>query len=371
MAEVLDEDYQKVAAKHQQQQQQQQQNVSTSSSNTTTTTTKVTAAEAYLLKLESKRTASQWPQHGGKECPTPWSWIVQFSLRQPQQQPNKQQQFFDASYYKNLDVTVNLWKAWKQSIEFRNSNNNDHNHFSTNANRLQFQLLNYHAPESNSITTTMYCELTDPETGQLLFPHTCYDSRHRYHPPHSSEDVVAVTNTTSLSNGGGTDMPLIQQKQQQQQQQEPQNHDHRRHHNKGSLSPFDYDLIVVRAANLGLIDTQQMTRQEARNHLTWYHSGLLNKTRLDLPLKCPTRDRLERFLAKSLALEDLVMNDLAVGTMNRLQEQLKKEDHIASFWKSALNDKVYCWVDTDRLFEKAGSWDEVLKVRLNRTWTNK
>jgi hypothetical protein len=44
---------------------------------------------------------------------------------------------------------------------------------------------------------------------------------------------------------------------------------------------------------------------------------------------------------------------------------LGKEEHIRLFWDSWLEQKkLFCWVNTDRLFENVTTWDEILNERM-------
>ena len=98
--------------------------------------------------------------------------------------------------------------------------------------------------------------------------------------------------------------------------------------------------------------------------LASYHTGVHKRTWTEsLPIVCPKRSQLEQLLEKSLAMEKRLMPDFYDSPMG-------KEEHIRLFWDVWLKKKrLFCWVDTDRLFEGADSWDVIINERMvNHDW---
>jgi hypothetical protein len=71
---------------------------------------------------------------------------------------------------------------------------------------------------------------------------------------------------------------------------------------------------------------------------------------MDLPLVCPPQTQLQALLEKSLQFERLVRSQkiLVEDNLNLTQNEI---DHTTKFWKSALDDRDYCWVDVQYLFD--------------------
>jgi len=184
----------------------------------------------------------------------------------------------------------------------------------------------------NSITTELYCKIL----GKVRTPRTC-----DYFKERSYESIRVV--------------------------------------NVGSPTMVAYDHILVAAANTATdgshnwIKKEKTNRCEAQKDLASYHASLkfANKTRsklllasssplrtmLHLPLLCPPRNELEALLNKSLAFEQMIMPKF-------YNTPLGKEKHIEEFWEMADKKKSFCHVDTDRLFQNASSWEQVLNERL-------
>ncbi len=93
--------------------------------------------------------------------------------------------------------------------------------------------------------------------------------------------------------------------------------------------------------------------------LARYHNEVHNRTWTDsLPMVCPQRSQLEQLLEKSLAMEELVMPDFFASPLG-------KEEHSRIFWNVWLEEKkLFCWVDIDRLFQGATSWDVIINERM-------
>jgi|TARA_B110001450_G_C17588982_1_gene468145 hypothetical protein len=73
--------------------------------------------------------------------------------------------------------------------------------------------------------------------------------------------------------------------------------------------------------------------------LSDYHSKIHNKIWTgSLPIKCPTREMLDKLLEKSLAFEELAIPKLYASSMGR-------KEHIWLFWDVCLKEN-FCWVNT-------------------------
>jgi len=282
-------------------------------------------------------------------CPTIWKYLWNFHVRKKNYNGRR-------GWYRNLDIT--LTNARKNGPS-----------------RTEIKVLNYfQLPNEsfyNTITTELYCDAL----GMELTPNTCNYSRQR-----------------ELERGrGGV--------------------------NKGSQGNVVYEHIVKTALKLELIsptteekarfecdldgdfwceskhkcmakDTKSKTKRKCRKRNiiqdertqnsnmtdmstinTWqklaqYHTETLGMNwKQNLPLLCPPREELEVLLNKSLAFEELILPEF-------YNTPLGKDEHIRLFWDNWVKQKkTYCWVDTDRLFQDATSWVQILHDRMViNTW---
>ena len=98
--------------------------------------------------------------------------------------------------------------------------------------------------------------------------------------------------------------------------------------------------------------------------LLHYHTTILGLTWTNsLPVLCPPRKQLEELLKHSLEFEERIMPDF-------FATPLGKDTHQQLFWKVWLGEKkMFCWVDLERLFQNATSWDEIVQERMvNYDW---
>jgi hypothetical protein len=209
--------------------------------------------------------------------------------------------------YKNIDHSLPALRAMQ----------------SQNHPTVHVHVLDFHSTDYNSVTTTLYCQILNATadgtyTSTSRTPYTCHYSMYR------------------------PEAPIYHQ---------------------GSVAPTAYDDIVVAAAlRYDLINTTQQTRFEARTALEYYHTQPLRKSFVDLPLLCPSKDELQTLLSKSLDFEAQMMgNEYAMR---------HRDEHVAKFWKSALEKKEYCWVDTERLLKGTSTWQQVLDERLTKSWND-
>jgi hypothetical protein len=123
-----------------------------------------------------------------------------------------------------------------------------------------------------------------------------------------------------------------------------------------------YNMIVFEAAKQGLFNKKHTglsnrTRSQAASSLRRYHQNDLGLPWTDLPLKCPSRKKLEWLLNVSLDKERAVVPDF-------FHEQ--EAEHCASFWKLANGKKSFCSVDMAALFRNKSTWQQLLDS-LNQT----
>jgi hypothetical protein len=127
------------------------------------------------------------------------------------------------------------------------------------------------------------------------------------------------------------------------------------------VNMFYYDVLALRAAKAGFVNTTRYTRREVVLKLLEYHTGtstdtsttaknesdMLNSNQTnqttssststwrDFPVVCPSKPELQDFLDVSLEKERAVLPELAAGY---------QEEHAKKFWKDYENHK-FCWLD--------------------------
>ena len=82
-----------------------------------------------------------------------------------------------------------------------------------------------------------------------------------------------------------------------------------------------------------------------------------------LPYICPGKKQLENILQRSLELEEKLMPEFYASPLG-------EEEHKRLFWDVWVKEKKkFCWVDIERLFQSAQSWDEIIDHRMvNIDW---
>ena len=248
-----------------------------------------------------------WPKFGGIECPHLWT---QFIYPKIIRKSNN----YNSRFYENIDHTIP--KIRNAIMETMTSNNT--NHLSNN-NNVHIHVLNLHTIENP--TTAIYCDVLKNKT-----PNTCHYSQNQHTP---------------------------------------------KVHHKGTVS-YLYDMIVIEAANRNLIDTSIKTRYEARTDLEKYHTQRINKTYLDLPLMCPPQTQLQSLLDKSIRFENLVRTQNILDVVEDGVNVTKNEiEHTMKFWNSAINDRDYCWVNIQYLFDggDAGKFGDGVVTKI-QTWND-
>lgn len=101
--------------------------------------------------------------------------------------------------------------------------------------------------------------------------------------------------------------------------------------------------------------------------LSAYHQNLVgpSKWKSTLPLTCLSKKNLNTILRKSLALEERVLPEF-------YNTPWGEAEHRRLFWKEWVErKKSFCWVNTDRLFQNAKTWKEVVDERMvSYNWTS-
>jgi len=293
-----------------------------------------------------------------------------------------------ARFYSNIDTTLPQIIEWGPS-------------------KLESKILNYfQLPKAtttsnshnendmktyNSISTELYCDALGTE----LVPHTCSYAREIESRglENAAAATAASTNASStVTNKGSTSTAAYQ-------------HIVAAGFRLGFLIPTDEELQAEKkekkkcrrqkvwcdstkecSTKKQCVKTQNQRRQEldkitsdgkvsiigtnSSNIASWkdlYHydsdAQKLSWTER-LPIQCPSRKELEKLLQKTLDLEELVMPEFYATPLG-------KDEHERLFWDVWDKEKkLFCWVDIEKLFRNAKSWDEIIHERMvNYDWT--
>ena len=226
----------------------------------------------------------------------------------------------------------------------------------------------------NSITTELYCEAF----GENLTPHSCShaqkNSRKEKHKKNSSlvankGDLADSVYQNIVATGYRYGFLLFTEQELQERQRKCQAESRfwcdfvRKCTKEDSCTKETkrhrelLDQITLSGKNT-IVGTST-SNVAMFTELSDYHSKIHDKIWTgSLPIKCPTREILDKLLKKSLAFEELVMPEFYASSMGR-------EEHIRLFWDVWLKEKkLFCWVDTMRLFQGATSWDEIINKRM-------
>jgi hypothetical protein len=97
--------------------------------------------------------------------------------------------------------------------------------------------------------------------------------------------------------------------------------------------------------------------------LSVYHTTVHKANPItSLPYICPGKQQLENILKRSLELEKLLLPEFYASPLG-------EEEHKRLFWDVWLKENKFCWVDIERLFQNAESWDEIIDHRMvNIDW---
>jgi hypothetical protein len=93
--------------------------------------------------------------------------------------------------------------------------------------------------------------------------------------------------------------------------------------------------------------------------LSAYHETVHNLNWVDsLPYVCPKKQQLQKILEKSLRLEQLILPEFH-------SSPLGENEHKRMFWDVWFREKrIFCWVDIEKLFQNATTWDEIINHRM-------
>jgi hypothetical protein len=308
-----------------------------------------------------------------KACKSIWKYIAGYINRSNGN--GKGIQLFSTDHYHNLHETLPLARDVLKELVSATTNSttmsstrsssssstttNNNNNSSSRSTTYRVELLNYFqlTPNTNyynSITTELYCQIL----GDDYTPHIC-----RY----SKNAKALVSHQGSLDN---VPYKLIIHEAQKR--------------NWITGFPKDYKR-VSQFLNTTIIIKQQ-GNNKGNNHNynidTWedlqnYHKKIIinntiiassnnNKTTTNnsklgqqrLPLVCPSKKELQKFLQQSLAFEKLILpNSFIEDTI------LGEQQHILDFWKLA-NSDAFCSIDIKTLFGNTKTWEQFLKERM-------
>lgn len=317
------------------------------------------------------------PNLDGKNMPVPCVGIGDF-LRKNQKNSTEYSTLFYATIDKTLPTIV---EAGPSKLE---------------AKILNFFQLPYPSNESgvksfNSITTELYCDAF----GMELTPHTCNHARD-----------IAKDNTTSsipaglVANKGSTSNAVYQQitaaghrlgfilptdKQLKAEGKCGNKSTTRKQRKKQSVELFRCDAdtkcyddtkrnreLCTRTESalrnelhkctsggktsiIGTNSTNIRTYEDLSDYHTKMHGLSWTES---LPIQCLRKKELDLLLQMSLEYEQSVMPEFYATPLG-------KDEHIRLFWDVWLEEKkLFCWVDINRLFQDATSWDEIINERM-------
>ena len=114
-------------------------------------------------------------------------------------------------------------------------------------------------------------------------------------------------------------------------------------------------ISIIGTNNSNITTWRDLSDYARAQNITWTKS---------LPKTCVDRKILEDLLQRSLALEELVLPEF-------YNTSLGKDEHKRLFWDVWHEEKkMFCWVDIERLFQNATSWDEVVRERIKNQVLN-
>ena len=303
-----------------------------------------------------------------KACKSVWKYISGYI--------NKGKKNFSTDPYRNIHVTLPLAREVLKELSSTNSTTSSNNRTSNNNsnsnnnNTHRVETLNYFQLKPNekyynTITTELYCKIL----GNSYTPNTCEYSRYA---------KAIVSNKGSLDN-----MPyklIIHEAQKR---------------NWITGFPKDYKRIE-KFINTTIIPIQNIsptsTSKGGGNNpivYTWedlqeYHKLIMinnnttgsNKNNNNnntmnilgqfLPLVCPSKDKLEEFLKKSLSFEEQIM------PKSFILSEVGEKKHSIDFWNLA-DSGAYCYIDIPKLFDGGNgnvniqTWDQFLDERMTIT----
>ncbi|OEU12552.1 hypothetical protein FRACYDRAFT_243804 [Fragilariopsis cylindrus CCMP1102] len=328
----------------------------------------------YCLSYNLYQTSDNKDSTRKKTCKSIWKYIAGY-IDNKSRNGKGIQQLFSTDHYHNLHETLPLARdVLKELVSAKTTNSttmsstrssssssttkNNNNSSSRSSTTYRVELLNYFqlTPNTNyynSITTELYCQIL----GNDYTPNVCQ---------YSKNAKAIVSHQGSLDN---VPYKLIIYEAQKRNWITGFPKDYKR------VSQFlNTTTIIKQQGNIGSnhnynnIDTWEdlqnyhkniiinsTTITGSNNHKTTNNSKLGQSV---LPLVCPPKKELEKFLKQSLAFEKLILPNSFIEDII-----LGEQKHILDFWKLA-NNGAFCSIDIKTLFGHAKTWEQFLKERM-------
>jgi hypothetical protein len=243
--------------------------------------------------------------------------------------------------------------------------------FFQSSSSFQIRIFNLHeaAVRNMSLLTLFLCDT-------LPFSSSRNDINH--HDDMSKDDAPLLASSSSSSSliscrySRRRDAQHVAQ-QQQQQQQQGKNHTGGGHrmanqHDDAMLLMTYYDAIATAAVATGLVNATRIQRRqvvlackdfdESLNHQHHQQQQQQQEqsalpSSLSFPLICPTHAQYKAFLDLSLQKEREILSFLAPTTTTSPPSFLERmqQEHRQAFYKAAVLDKKFCWIDTNRVLQ--------------------
>ena len=223
----------------------------------------------------------------------------------------------------------------------------------------------------NSITTELYCDAL----GEQLTPHTCNYSRSIEQKKSETSKVVANKGDFSdsvyrriVEDAYISGFLLLSDQELNERRQSCKENEiwcdavqscKRKKACKEKTKVFQKRLHQLELGSDNKIIGTDSSNIATFRDLSNYHTGVHKKIWTDsLPTKCIEKNMLEKLLEKSLAFEEMLMPDFYASSLG-------KDEHTRLFWDVWLKKKkLFCTVDTARLFQGATSWDQIINERM-------
>ena len=299
-----------------------------------------------------------------KACKSIWKYIAGYIDKS---RNGKGRQVFSTDHYHNIHETLPLAREVLKELlsaktnsttmpSTRSSSSSTTNNNNRSSTTYRVELLNYFqlTPNTNyynSITTELYCKILSDE----YTPNICQ---------YSKNAKAIVSHQGSVDN---VPYKLIIHEAQKRNWITGFPKDYKRvsqflntttiikqQGNKGSNHNYNIDTWEDLQNFHKNIIMNNTTSTGSNNHKTTNNSKLGQR----LPLVCPSKKELEKFLKQSLAFEKLILpNSFIEDTI------LGEQKHILDFWKLA-NSGAFCSIDTKTLFGNAKTWEQFLNERM-------
>ena len=116
--------------------------------------------------------------------------------------------------------------------------------------------------------------------------------------------------------------------------------------NKGGLPDvlhINYDILVVEAAEAGLVDMKRFDRKYLREEARAYNEDRFKQTPYDFDLTCPTSSQLEEFLGMSLQYERDIFGDEGAS---------RDEEYHRAVFQDYVDRGAFCHIDAKATLKK-------------------